>query len=62
MISHHFVGDLPKYVWAMDPDGNMYEAKISDNSTDYHGYELNKNDNAMRYLVGKEWSVRCRII
>ena len=55
-----FRGDrLPKYVWAVDSNGHVFEAKLGRNSTDYHGYELEEAD-AMRQVVTDEWKARCR--
>lgn len=63
MISSHFVDGLPKYVWAVDPDGNVYEAKVSGNDGEYHGYQLyGKKSQSMRRLVKQEWEARCPII
>ena len=49
---------LPKYVWAVDGDGHVYEAKRSKYSPNYHGYELGGNESVMRKLVAKEWRSR----
>lgn len=49
---------LPKYVWAVDADGHVFEAKCSHGGTEYHGYELG-DDDAMRRVVRKEWRSRC---
>ena len=52
--------NLPKYVWTVDGDGEVYEAKASGSDPGaYHGYRLNEND-AMRKIVSKEWTRRCR--
>ncbi len=48
-------GDIPKYVWSVDPDGEVYEAKIGQGG--YHGYRLEEEDD-MRSLVLKEWRQR----
>ena len=47
---------VPKYVWGVDSDGDVYEAKIDSNG--YHGYRLEEQDN-FRLLVLKEWRRRC---
>jgi len=47
---------VPKYVWAVDAEGEAYEAKIGSNG--YHGYRLEEAD-AMRKFVLKEWAKRC---
>ena len=62
MISRHFVDGLPKYIWAVDSDGNAYEARISGSSGKYHGYELNDDDRSMRDLVKKERNSRCPLV
>ncbi len=46
----------PKYVWAVDAEGEAYEAKIGNSG--YHGYRLEEEDN-FRELVMKEWKRRC---
>ena len=46
----------PKYVWSVDSDGEVYEAKID--SQGYHGYRLEEEDD-FRPLVLKEWARRC---
>lgn len=60
MVSSHVYpkSGLPKYVWAVDSDGRVYEAKCDENSTEYHGYELGADEDAMRKLVTKEWNLR----
>ena len=61
MISVFREDNLPKYVWAVAPDGRVYEAKVGRGSRTYHGYELGEDDEAMRRLVVKEWSARCPV-
>jgi hypothetical protein len=46
----------PKYIWSVDAEGEVYEAKIDSNG--YHGYRLEKDDD-FRPLVLKEWTRRC---
>ena len=62
MISNFRESEFPKYVWAVDGQGHVYEAKIERSTRNYHGYELNSDDDAMRQLVTKEWELRCPII
>lgn len=57
MFSKFPAGGVPKYVWAVDNKGEVYEAKIGDDG--YHGYRLEEDD-AMRKLVLKEWVQRCQ--
>ncbi len=56
MFSDFPDGELPKYVWSVDADGEVYEAKID--SQGYHGYRLEEDDD-FRGRVLKEWKVRC---
>ncbi|MBF0529339.1 MAG: hypothetical protein HQK55_08730, partial [Deltaproteobacteria bacterium] len=46
---------MPKYIWAVDADGDAYEAKIG--SDGYHGYRLEDND-PMKQRVLQEWKRR----
>ena len=50
--------DLPKYVWAQDERGDVYEAKLGGDGRSYHGYRLGENDRAMRRWVIDEWKRR----
>jgi hypothetical protein len=60
MVSSFANDGVPKYVWAVDEDGEVYEAKIkSGQEAEYHGYRLSDDDAAMRAYVLKEWKVRC---
>lgn len=56
-----FAGDgIPKYVWAVDDDGEVYEAKAKPGQeTTYHGYRLGEDERTMRDLIRKEWKRRC---
>lgn len=57
MISQTFQDDLPKYVWAVDGDGEAYEAKIGNGG--YHGYRLSEEqEGGMREIVLREWRAR----
>jgi hypothetical protein len=58
MVSSHIENDLPKYVWAVDGDGEPYEAKLGGDGRSYHGYRLEENEQAMRATVQKEWEAR----
>lgn len=61
MVSTYLMGGLPKYVWAVDEDREVYEAKLGTNGTrdTYHGYRLRKEDeNDMRERVILEWQQR----
>jgi len=60
-VSPFAPGGVPKYVWAVDAEGEVYEAKTAPNSeTAYHGYRLGDDDADMRQLVRKEWRRRCQ--
>ncbi|MBE3604755.1 hypothetical protein IMX07_14095 [bacterium] len=50
--------EAPKYVWAVDGEGEAYEAKVIPGTSEYKGYRLEEDD-AMRDLVLKEWAKRC---
>ena len=60
VASPHRTGDWPKYVWAVDGDGEVYEAKLGHDRLRYHGYRLAEDDSAMREWVITEWSKRTR--
>lgn len=57
MISGRLTREFPKHVWAVDPDGRVYEA-IHGRDGDYHGYELG-DDDPMKEMILREWSSRC---
>jgi hypothetical protein len=59
MVSSIGTNGVPKYVWAVDANGEVYEAKAKpDLETCYHGYRLSEDDSRMRDYVRKEWSRR----
>lgn len=61
MLSRFDAGQVPKYVWAVDRTGEVYEAKTRpERETDYHGYRLGYDDQEMRAYVLNEWKRRCR--
>lgn len=47
----------PKYAWAVDGEGEVYEAKLGNNGYRYHGYRLSKDDKLSKWLI-KEWKKR----
>ena len=59
MVGGLGAGGLPKYVWSVDSRGRVYEAKIGRDGRGYHGYELGRDDEAMRRRVMEEWRARC---
>ena len=60
MVSPVPEGELPKYIWAVDEDGEAYEAKVGHDGRSYHGYRLGADDRAMQQYVLAEWRKRCR--
>ena len=48
----------PKYVWSVDEEGEVYEAKTKPPDGIYHGYRLGEEE-AMRRYVLDEWKRRC---
>jgi hypothetical protein len=59
MMSSFGQDGLPKYVWAVDEKGEVYEAKHKvGQETVYHGYRLGEDERDMRALVLKEWKQR----
>ena len=60
MVSRHLIDGLPKYVWAVDSHGEVYESKLSKGMVDYHGYRLDTSDR-MRDWVIEEWKLRNQI-
>ena len=61
MISRLDENGLPKYVWAVDSDGRVFEAVRSRGSTKYHGYELGDDDRPMKRIVKRAWRSRCPV-
>ncbi len=59
MISRVESGQLPKYIWAVDEFGEVFEAKTKPGQeTEYHGYRLGDDERQMRAEVLKEWNSR----
>ena len=48
---------LPKYAWAVDEEGEVYEAKLGGDRRQYHGYRLSRDDKAHKWIL-KEWKKR----
>jgi hypothetical protein len=60
MISDYAFGKFPKFIWCVDEDGEVYEAKTSEMAAGaYHGYRLEEEDD-MRDHVKQVWKERCR--
>lgn len=61
MLSRFPLGGVPKYVWAVDEFGEVYEAKTRpEREMDYHGYRVGEDEAVVREYVLKEWRRRCR--
>jgi len=58
MISPLGPGGTPKYVWAVDTNGEVYEAKTKPPDTVYHGYRRGDDDEQMRRYIRDEWNKR----
>lgn len=59
MVSRPNPGQLPKYVWSVDADGEVYEAKTApDRGDPYHGYRLGEDEGQMRDFIKAEWNKR----
>lgn len=50
-------GELPKYAWAVDDEDEVYEAKLGEDGSHYHGYRLSRDDKARKWIL-KEWRKR----
>ena len=58
MISDFFFDTYPKYIWCVDEDGEVYEAKTDAVTPGiYHGYRLEEDDN-MRDYISAVWKQR----
>ena len=59
MISQPKPGQLPKYVWAVDDQKQVYEAKTDPLlGSAYHGYRLGDDEYQMRANVLSAWNKR----
>lgn len=58
MVSKFLMDGLPKYVWAVDENGEPYEAKLGEDGQSYHGYRLGDDERAIRETVLREWQAR----
>ena len=59
MVSAHQERGLPKFVWAVDQDGEAYEAILGSDGPNYHGYRLNRKVPNREYVIA-EWNMRNR--
>ena len=48
---------LPAFVWAVDENKQVYEAKPGEDGRTYHGYMLPKDDPQARYIL-HQWKIR----
>lgn len=59
MISLPAADGFPKYIWSVDADGRVFEAKTHPNTAGlYHGYPLEKEDDMCEY-IRTMWNLRC---
>ncbi len=59
MVSRIEPNHVPKYVWAVDQRGEVYEAKTKPGQeTTCHGYRLGEDERQMRAEVLSEWNKR----
>ncbi len=62
MMSKLTDAGIPKYVWAVDGDNEVYEAKTkAEREVDYHGYRLGADEADMRRYIREEWEKRCEL-
>jgi hypothetical protein len=59
MVSKFDPGGSPKYVWVVDSDGEVYEAKTKPSDVVYHGYRIGDDEPDMRRYILGEWRKRC---
>ena len=58
MVSEQRRNGWPQNVWAVDADGIVYEAQLSNSGLgEYHGYPMKQGDSFASF-VGKEWEKR----
>lgn len=58
MFSEPSAEGMPKYIWAVSPEGEAYEAKTHKNTPwEYHGYPLVRED-VMREYILSVWRER----
>ena len=62
MVSRYAKNGFPKYVWAVDQYGEVYEAKVGSlDGQSYHGYALSADEERDQCrLVITEWTARAR--
>ncbi|ABC22844.1 hypothetical protein [Rhodospirillum rubrum] len=59
MVSVFPQGGMPKYVWAVDDGGEVYEAKTKPGQESrYHGYRIGEDEQPWREYVLRAWRER----
>lgn len=62
MVSFFASNSAPKYIWAVDENGEVFEAKTHPRHKtryyDYHGYRLGENDASFRRYILETWNSR----
>ena len=52
LVSAFTLDTVPKYIWAVDDDGEVYEAKAKPpRETGYHGYRLGDDDDYRHHVL-----------
>lgn len=59
MVSAFDPTSTPKYVWSVDANSEVYEAKTKPPDSAYHGYRLGEDERDMRRYILAEWRKRC---
>lgn len=60
MVSAPSDTGFPKFIWCVDDDETVYEAKTDPREPGpYHGYPLEAEDDFRAYVLA-EWKKRCR--
>lgn len=57
MVSEYMEHGLPKVVWAVDDDGEAYQAMLGGDGVSYHGHRLNRKEPNREYVIA-EWRKR----
>ena len=58
MVSRRTRDGFPVFVWAVDGEREVYEAKPGDDPSVYHGYPLGPRDGVFPESVRREWRRR----
>lgn len=58
LVSRRTEGNWPQYVWAVDDEGVVYEARLTNREQgEYHGYPM-RADDKFSEVVSREWRSR----